>query len=179
VSEARKVTRDIEGTLIPYGDRMTLVEGATVRVTQALGGTFTVVTDRGYMVRIEGFDADAIGEELPSGPSPEEQAGKTVDQLVWDQLRSCYDPEIPVNIVELGLVYVCEVTPRPEGGQRVAIQFTLTSPACPLSGVLIEEIRRKVLAVPGVAEADAQVVFNPPWSSAMMSDAARLQLGLM
>jgi probable FeS assembly SUF system protein SufT len=179
MKEPRTLTRDIEATLIPYGDRMTLTEGARVFITQALGGTFTAMTERGYMVRIEGVDADAIGEEPPAPPSAQDQAGKTTEQLVWDQLNSCYDPEIPVSIVELGLVYVCELTDKPEGGKKVEIRFTLTSPACPLSGVLIDEIRRKVLSVPGVSGADVQVVFDPPWSSAMMSDAARLQLGLM
>jgi probable FeS assembly SUF system protein SufT len=179
MKEPRALTRDIEVTLIPYGDRMTLTEGANVYITQALGGTFTAMTERGYMVRIEGLDADAIGEELPAPPSPQDQAGKTTEQLVWEQLNTCYDPEIPVSIVELGLVYTCELSQKPEGGQRVEVRFTLTSPACPLSGVLIEEIRRKLLSVPGVVEADVQVVFEPPWSSAMMSDAARLQLGLM
>jgi probable FeS assembly SUF system protein SufT len=179
VSETRTLSRDVEGTVIPYGDRITLGEGSQVRLTQALGGTFTVMTEHGYLVRLEGIDADAIGEGLPPLPSAEEQAGKPVEQLVWDQLRACYDPEIPVSIVELGLVYVCEVKEREQGDYRVEIQTTLTSPACPLGGMLAEDIRRKVLTVPGVSEVDVQIVFSPPWSSAMMSDAARLQLGLM
>ena len=177
--EARTLARDVEGTVIPYGDRITLSEGGEVHVTQALGGTFTVMTERGYLVRIEGVDADAIGETLPPLPTADEQAGKSVEQLVWDQLRTCYDPEIPVSIVELGLVYLCEVKERESGGHKVTIQTTLTSPACPLGGVLAEDIRRKVLVVPGVSEVDVEIVFSPPWSSALMSDAARLQLGLM
>jgi probable FeS assembly SUF system protein SufT len=179
VKDARTLSRGVEGTVIPYGDHITLSEGGEVYLTQALGGSFTVMTERGYLVRLEGVDADAIGEALPPLPSAEEQAGKSVEQLVWDQLRTCYDPEIPVSIVELGLVYVCEVKPGEQGSQRVAIQTTLTSPACPLGGVLAEDIRRKVMTVPGVSEVDVQIVFSPPWSSALMSDAARLQLGLM
>jgi probable FeS assembly SUF system protein SufT len=179
VSETRTLSRDVEGTVIPYGDRITLGEGGEVHLTQALGGSFTVMTERGYLVRIEGIDADAIGETLPPAPSAEEQAGKSTEQRVWDQLRTCYDPEIPVSIVELGLVYVCEVEERAQGGQKVKIQTTLTSPACPLGGVLAEDIRRKVATVPGVSEVEVEIVFTPPWSSAMMSDAARLQLGLM
>jgi probable FeS assembly SUF system protein SufT len=179
VKDARTLSRDVEGTVIPYGDHITLSEGGEVYLTQALGGSFTVMTERGYLVRIEGVDAEAIGESLPPLPSAEEQAGKSVEQLVWDQLRTCYDPEIPVSIVELGLVYVCEVKEREQGGHRVEIQTTLTSPACPLGGVLAEDIRRKVTTVPGVSEVDVQIVFSPPWSSALMSDAARLQLGLM
>ena len=177
--EARTLSRDVEGTVIPYGDHITLSEGGEVYLTQALGGTFTVMTEHGYLVRIEGLDADAIGEQLPPAPAAEDQAGKSVEQLVWDQLRTCYDPEIPVSIVELGLVYVCEVQQREDGSHRVEVHTTLTSPACPLGGVLAEDIRRKVSAVPGVSEVEVQIVFSPPWSSAMMSDAARLQLGLM
>jgi probable FeS assembly SUF system protein SufT len=131
------------------------------------------------MVRIEGQDAEAIGEAPPSATAGGEGDGKTIEQLVWDQLRTCYDPEIPINIVDLGLVYVCEVTERPAGGHTVRVEFTLTSAACPLWGVLLEDIKRKVTTVPGVVEVDAQVVFAPPWSTAMMTDAARLQLGLM
>jgi probable FeS assembly SUF system protein SufT len=179
VKDARPLARDVEGTVIPYGDRITLSAGGEVHLTQALGGTFTVMTEHGYLVRIEGADADAIGEELPPPTTEEERAGKSVEELVWDQLRTCYDPEIPVSIVELGLVYVCDVKQREEGGHRVEVQTTLTSPACPLGGVLAEDIRRKVSTVPGVSEVDVQIVFSPPWSSALMSDAARLQLGLM
>jgi probable FeS assembly SUF system protein SufT len=179
VKDARTLGRDVEGTVIPYGDHITLSAGGEVYLTQALGGSFTVMTERGYLVRLEGVDADAIGEPLPPLPSAEEQAGKSVEQLVWDQLRTCYDPEIPVSIVELGLVYVCEVKQGEQGSHRVEIQTTLTSPACPLGGVLAEDIRRKVMTVPGVSEVDVQIVFSPPWSSALMSDAARLQLGLM
>ncbi len=179
MSEARALSRDVDGTVIPYGDRITLSAGETVYLTQALGGTFTVMTERGYLVRLEGPDADAIGETLPAAQAAEEQSGKSTEQLVWDQLRTCYDPEIPVSIVELGLVYVCELKELAPGEYRVEIQTTLTSPACPLGGMLAEDIRRKVLTVAGVKEVDVQIVFSPPWSSSMMSDAARLQLGLM
>ncbi len=179
MTETRQLTRDVEGTVIPHGDTITLAEGATVHLTQALGGSFTVLTDRGYMVRIEGQDADALGEQPPEVPSVVALAGRSLEDQIWDQLRTCYDPEIPINIVDLGLVYKCEATERPEGGHKVAIDFTLTSPACPLWGMLLEDIKRKVQGVPGVAEADVQVVFAPPWSTAMMTDAARLQLGLM
>jgi len=168
----------VEATVIPYGDRTTLAEGSTVYLTQSLGGSFTVMTERGYMVRVEGEDADAIGEAAPAEAAGADE-DRPIEQRVWDQLRTCYDPEIPINIVELGLVYLCEVTPREQGDQKVKIQFTLTSPACPLWGVLQEDIKRKVLAVAGVGEVEAEVVFDPPWSAAMMSDAARLQLGLM
>ena len=173
------LTRDVEATAIPYGDRMTLKAGSPVVITQALGGAYTLYTMQGYMVRIDSQDADAIGKEPQAGPSAEEAASKTVEQMAWDQLRTCYDPEIPVNIVELGLVHSCEVTPWPEGGDKVSVRFTLTAPGCGMGDVLRQDIERKVLSVPGVKEADVQVQLDPPWDQSRMSDAARLQLGLM
>ena len=173
------VTRDVEATAIPYGDKVPLTAGTPVIITQALGGSYTVYTMQGYMVRIAGEDADAIGKEPQAGPSAEEAANKSIDEMVWDQLRTCYDPEIPVNIVELGLVHSSEVTPLPEGGHRVAVRFTLTAPGCGMGDVLRQDIERKALSVPGVTEADVQVQLDPPWDMSKMSDAARLQLGLM
>jgi probable FeS assembly SUF system protein SufT len=131
------------------------------------------------MVRIEGKDADAIGEQPVATPSHEETAGKSVEDLVWDQLRTCYDPEIPVNIVELGLVYECSVTPRPDGGNSVSVRFTLTAPGCGMGDYLKMDIERKLASLPGVGEVDVQLAFDPPWDMSRMSEAARLQLGLM
>jgi probable FeS assembly SUF system protein SufT len=181
VKEARALTRDIEVTAIPYGDRMSLAAGDTIYVTQALGGSFTGMTERGYMVRVEGKDADAIGEEAPAVPTLEDLQGRSLEDLVWDQLKTCYDPEIPVNIVELGLVYECTVEPleNEDGGHRVRVAFTLTAPGCGMGDYLRQDVYDKVMSVPTVREAEVEVVFTPPWSSAMMSDAARLQLGLM
>jgi probable FeS assembly SUF system protein SufT len=173
------VTRDVQATAIPYGDKVPLPAGTPVIITQALGGSYTVYTMQGYMVRIDGQDADAIGKEAVAGPSAEEAANKSIDEMVWDQLRSCYDPEIPVNIVELGLVHSSEVTPLPDGGHKVAVRFTLTAPGCGMGDVLRQDIERKALSVPGVKEADVQVQLDPPWDMSKMSDAARLQLGLM
>ena len=177
--EARVLSRDVEGAAIPYGDRIPIAAGSTVYLTQSLGGSYTVITEMGYMVRIEGKDADAIGEQAQSGPTPEELVSKPLRELAWDQLKTCYDPEIPVNIVDLGLVYGCEVTPLPDGGNRVDVKFTLTAPGCGMGDVLREDIRQKLLTVPGVQEADVQVLFDPPWNMSMMSDAAKLQLGMM
>jgi probable FeS assembly SUF system protein SufT len=171
--------RDVEVTAIPYGDRLTLQKGHPVIITQALGGSYTLVTMQGYMVRLEGKDADAIAKEVVAPPTAEEAASKSPDQLVWDQLRTCYDPEIPVNIVELGLVHTAEVIDLPEGGKKVEVRFTLTAPGCGMGDVLRVDIEKKVLGIPGVKEADVQVQLDPPWDQAKMSDAARLQLGLM
>jgi probable FeS assembly SUF system protein SufT len=136
------------------------------------------MTDMGYMIRIEGKDADAIGEEVPQAASAEEQAGKSVEDLAWDQLRTCYDPEIPVNIVDLGLVYACEVTPRPEGGHKATVRFTLTAPGCGMGDVLVQDIKQKLEIIPTVAMANVELVFDPPWNQSMMSEAARLQTGM-
>ncbi|HSB60549.1 MAG TPA: putative Fe-S cluster assembly protein SufT [Vicinamibacteria bacterium] len=177
--EARTLSRDLEVAAIPYGDKLTLTAGTTVYITQALGGSITVMTDRGYMVRIEGKDADAIGEEPAKPVTEADLEGKTLEQLAWDQLKTCYDPEIPVNIVDLGLVYRCETSPAPEGGAKVTVHFTLTAPGCGMGDYLKQDVERKMLDLPGVAEAEVQVVLDPPWSQTMMSDSARLQLGLM
>jgi probable FeS assembly SUF system protein SufT len=171
--------RDVEGTAIPYGDKVPLTAGSPVIITQALGGSYTVVTMQGYMVRIDGKDADAIGKEVVAAPSAEALAGRPLIDLVWDQLKTCYDPEIPVDIVDLGLVHSAEAAPLPEGGQKVSVRFTLTAPGCGMGDILRQDIERKVLSLPDVKEADVQVQLDPPWDQSRMSDAARLQLGLM
>jgi len=171
--------RDCEGTAIPYGDKLTLTAGSPVIITQSLGGAYTIVTMYGYMVRIDGKDADAIGKQVVAGPSPEELSSKPLAELAWDQLRTCYDPEIPVDIVELGLVHSCEAEPLPDAGSKVTVRFTLTAPGCGMGDVLKLDIERKLLTLPGVTQVDVQVQLDPPWDQSRMSDAARLQLGLM
>jgi probable FeS assembly SUF system protein SufT len=173
------VTRDVEATAIPYGDKIELKAGSPVIITQSLGGSYTVVTMHGYMVRLDGKDADAIGKEAAKGPSAEEIAGKSTQDLAWEQLRTCYDPEIPVNIVELGLVHSCDVSDLPDGGKKVSVRFTLTAPGCGMGDVLRQDIERKVLGLPDVKEADVQVQLDPPWDMSKMSDAAKLQLGML
>ncbi len=177
--EETVLAREVEVTAIPYGDRLTLQAGSPVIITQALGGSYTLVTMQGYMVRLDGKDADAVGKEPQAAPSEEDLKNKSLEQMVWDQLQTCYDPEIPVNIVELGLVHTAEVEPLPEGGNKVAVRFTLTAPGCGMGDVLRQDIERKVLEIPTVKEADVQVQLDPPWDMSKMSDAARLQLGLM
>ncbi len=176
--QARTLSRQIDVTVIPYGERIPLQAGTTVFITQALGGSYTVMTDHGYMVRIDAKDADAIGEVAQAGPTAEDLGSKSLEELAWEQLQSCYDPEIPVNIVDLGLVYSCEVLPLPEGNQ-VKVRFALTAPGCGMGDVLRVDIQQKLLALPGVTDVDVDVAFDPPWDQSRMSDAARLQLGLM
>lgn len=170
-------TREIEATEIPSGIKIQIPEGTSLAITQSLGGSYTVLTPYGYMARVDGKDADAIGEEVQDPVAA--AAGKTPEELAWEMLKSCYDPEIPVNIVDLGLVYKCEVSPRPEGGNRAEVRFTLTAPGCGMGDVLKEDIRNKLMTVPGISDADVQVLFDPPWNMSMMSDAAKLQLGMM
>ena len=170
-------TRSIEATEIPSGIKIQIPEGTQLAITQSLGGSYTVLTPYGYMARVDGKDADAIGEEVQDPMAA--AAGKTPGELAWEVLKTCYDPEIPVNIVDLGLVYKCEVAPRPEGGNRAEVRFTLTAPGCGMGDVLKEDIRGKLLGVPGIADADVEVMFDPPWNMSMMSDAAKLQLGMM
>jgi probable FeS assembly SUF system protein SufT len=177
--EPRTLSRDVEVAAIPYGDKITLTAGTTVYVTQALGGSYTAMTDHGYLVRVEGTDADAIGEEPTTPLSAEDVAGRSTQEVAWDQLKTVFDPEIPVNIVDLGLVYECEVEKGEDGKETVKVRFTLTAPGCGMGDFLREDVRSKLLTIPGVAEADVEVVLDPPWDQNMMSDGARLQLGLM
>ena len=172
------VSRDVPAREIPSGTPITLRAGDPVIITQSLGGSYTVMTPVGFLARIDGKDADAIGEPVVA-PDAAAVEGKTTEELAWDQLRTCYDPEIPVNIVDLGLVYNLALTPLDGGKNKIEVKFTLTAPGCGMGDVLREDINGKLLSIPGISEADVQVVFDPPWSLAMLSDAAKLQLGMM
>ena len=173
--------KDVEGTEIPGGSPVPLQAGTSVMLMQALGGSYTVMTDVGYMVRIDGKDADALGEKYAVAKSETQPVaeGPFEESQVWDQLKTVYDPEIPVNIVDLGLVYQCQPTKLPDGKYRIDIKMTMTAPGCGMGGVLKEDVRSKVLSLPGVEEAEVEVVWDPPWDQSRMSDAARLQLGWM
>jgi probable FeS assembly SUF system protein SufT len=174
--EVATLSREVRGIQIPEGLPILLPAGSQVRITQSLGGNYTVATDQGYLVRIEERDADAIGKEAPLDGGLGE--GATLEEKIWARLRTCFDPEIPVNIVDLGLVYNCQVEEKPEGDSRVQIQMTLTAPGCGMGPVLAQDVKDKVEAIPGVAEADVEVVFDPQWNPTMMTEAARLQLGM-
>jgi probable FeS assembly SUF system protein SufT len=181
VNEAIILVRDCEAIQIPSGVKLTLSAGTQVRITQALGGTYTVMTDTGLLVQIAGKDAGAIGQEIVLSPtgSTGGTGEEPIEKLVWNQLKTCFDPEISVNIVELGLVYRCEVTPLAEGGNKVEVRFTLTAPGCGMGEVLRKDIESKLRSVPGVIETNIQVVLDPPWNASLMSEAAKLQLGLL
>jgi probable FeS assembly SUF system protein SufT len=174
------LARDCPAVLIPEGSPVTLEQGTEVYVTQALGGSVTVNV-RGNLARISAAHVDALGMEKPSGPQAGDAAtaasGRVDEGLVWDQLRTCFDPEIPINIVELGLIYRCEIVPL-MGGNRVEIDMTLTAPGCGMGPILVEDVRGKVSEVPNVSEVAVELTFDPPWNAEMMSEAARLQTGL-
>jgi len=171
--------RDVEAVMVPAGIPVTLREGKIGFITQALGGSFTVYVE-GNLFRVAGKDADALGKEVVTGPElPPDATDDDVKQLVWDQMRACYDPEIPINIVELGLVYTCDIL-RDENGERIAdIKMTLTAPGCGMGEVLVQDVRDKVEVIPTIKRADVELVFDPPWNQSMMSEAARLQTGMM
>jgi probable FeS assembly SUF system protein SufT len=174
--------RDCEAVLIPAGTKITLQAGEPVVITQALGGSYTVVI-HGNMARIDARNADALGKEASvmataeTAAAPENAA--VTEEQVMEKLRTCYDPEIPVNIVDLGLVYDLQIQPLPAGGSRVEIKMTLTAPGCGMGPVLQQDVEAKVASIPGVKEAGVFLVWDPPWNREMLSDAARLELGMM
>ncbi|HTQ79449.1 MAG TPA: iron-sulfur cluster assembly protein [Thermoanaerobaculia bacterium] len=197
IHEQTTVRRDLKAIAIPQGTPVLLSAGTVVRITQALGGSYTVMTERSQLVRIAAEDADAIGKEaaapLPGiggidgigdtggigGTGGTGEAAGPLEEQVWTQLKTCFDPEIPVNIVDLGLVYSCGVSPLPEGGNRVDIKMTLTAPGCGMGPVLAQDVKTKVESIPGVERAEVEVVWDPQWNANMMTEAARLQLGFL
>lgn len=171
--------RDCEAILIPAGTKITIPAGTRVTITQALGGSYTV-NIQGNLARIDGKDADALGlTPTVTGDDSGAGAGPVDEEKVWDVLKTCYDPEIPTNIVDLGLVYECRITPLDGGGNRVSIKMTLTAPGCGMGPFIVEDVRNKVLTVPNVTEANIELVFDPPWDQSMMSDEAKLRTGMM
>ena len=172
------LARDCEATRIPSGSSVVLPAGTRVTIAQTLGGHFTVTTEDGALLRIADRDADALGAPAAAAPAPIVE-GPFEEERVWEQLRTVFDPEIPVNLVDLGLIYRCEAVPLPDGGQRVEIAMSMTAPGCGMGDVLKEDVRRRVQSVPGVREVKVEVVWDPPWDASRMSDAARLQLGWM
>ena len=174
------LTRDVEAAIIPVGTAVTLQKGEQARITQSLGGSYTVIVN-GNLFRIEGQDSDALGIQPPAKPAstgapvPQEQ----LEKEIWNQLRSCYDPEIPVNIVDLGLIYDCHLTPLAVGSYKVEVKMTLTAPGCGMGPVLAQDVQNRVLALEGVDDVAVELVWDPPWIQGMMTEAAKLQLGLM
>jgi probable FeS assembly SUF system protein SufT len=178
-SEPVRFERDCAAVLVPQGEAVTLPAGSVGYITQALGGSYTVFVE-GNLFRIAGPDGDAIGKQPPEplqlAPGADDEA---VEQLVWKQLRTCFDPEIPINVVDLGLVYEAVVSAQDDGSRMVEVKMTLTAPGCGMGEILVDDVRSKLEMIPTVTEADVELVFDPPWSRHMMSEAARLETGML
>lgn len=180
----KTLLRDVEAVRIPSGETFTIKKDAQIVITQALGGSYTIWTPEG-LARIAESDADALGlesetkeqQDTPAatgGPAP-----KVEDKAVWDELRTCYDPEIPVNIVDLGLVYDCAVE-QPEGAPaNVLVKMTLTAPGCGMGPTIAAEARAKIMGVPGVGEATVDLVWDPAWNQDMISEVGKMKLGMV
>ena len=183
MSEAKILTRDVEAAVVPIGTKVTLQKGETAHITQSLGGSYTVVVN-GNMFRIAEKDADALGLEVKtaaaqpvtsSGPMTQEE----LEKKVWEQLKTCYDPEIPVNIVDLGLIYDCHLTSIGTENYKADVKMTLTAPGCGMGPVLAQDVQNKLISLEPIDEANVELVWDPPWNQSMMTEAAKLQLGLL
>jgi len=171
------LSRDCEVIEIPSGTRSTLSAGTPVRIMQTLGGSYTVTGGQyGYMYRIDARDADALGLPTPEASSASEQKPFS-EQLVWEELKTVFDPEIPVNIVDLGLVYGCDISQSEQGGHKLDLKMSMTAPGCGMGNVLKADVESKLARLPDVKEVNVEIVFEPPWTPARMSEAAKLQLG--
>lgn len=175
--------RDVAAIQIPSGDTLTLSAGTTVVITQSLGGSYTVASSTG-LARIQAADADALGltaegEMLPVPATEADLALDVIENRVWDKLKTCFDPEIPVNIVDLGLVYDCQVVPEDDQRRRVQVQMTLTAPGCGMGPSIAADAERKIMMVPGVSEAQVSLVWDPPWNQHMISEAGKMKLGIL
>ncbi len=178
-SEPFTLARDCAAVLVPQGEQVTLPAGQVGYITQALGGSFSVFVE-GNLFRIAGGDADALGKPPPPPIAlPDNPGDEDVERVVWQQLRTCFDPEIPINVVDLGLVYDVSLEKRDDDQRVVYVKMTLTAPGCGMGDILIDDVRDKLEMIPTVAEADVDLVFDPPWNHSMMSDTAKLETGML
>ena len=174
-NEAIRLLRDVVANMVPSGDEVKLVAGNLVRVTQALGGNYTILIN-GNMVQISAENADALGFEVLKISESDAPKGN-LEHQIWDQLKTCYDPEIPINIVELGLIYGLDISDTDEE-KNVNIKMTLTAPGCGMGGVISDEVERKVKGIEGIEDVLVELVWEPQWNRDMMSEAAQLELGM-
>ena len=183
-NKERILSRDCEAVLIPGGESITLPKGSRVHITQTLGGSYTVMAEAG-LARISGSNADALGEQTPvdeslTGTGEPLDPNVPVDEaMVLDRLRNCYDPEIPVNIVDLGLVYGCDIVKKESGHHHIDVQMTLTAPGCGMGPAIAADARDKLLALPNVESAEVNLVWDPPWNQEMISEEGKMKLGLI
>lgn len=176
------LSRDVDAIQIPSGQKLLLEKGTQGVITQAMGGSYTVATPYG-LSRVAEKDLDALGLDKPAAAETPARSttsnGAVSEQDVWNQLKQCYDPEIPVNIVDLGLVYDCRLTKKDDGGTKVEVKMTLTAPGCGMGPAIAHDAQSKILSIDGVDEADVQLVWDPPWNQEMISEAGRMKLGMV
>ena len=180
--EEIELSRDCQAVQIPHGTTITIQKGTPVVITQALGDTYTVqLPTQGGLYRIADKDADALGKKskgLPTTTVKTEGSETISEEIVWDQLKQVYDPEIPVNVVDLGLIYDLQIDPVPSGGNKVLVQMTLTAQGCGMGPSIAMDAQHRIEALPGVTEAEVRVVWDPPWTPEMMSPEGKKQLGV-
>jgi probable FeS assembly SUF system protein SufT len=176
-----ELNREVEAIQIPSGDTIILPAGTRVIITQSLGGSYTVATDHG-LARISAKNADALGlekKDSASGPDAAPLTGEELEKAVWEAMKSVYDPEIPVNIVDLGLVYDCAISREPEDQTVVQVKMTLTAPGCGMGPTIAADAQGKIMSIPGVSDARVEIVWDPPWNQGMISEVGRMQLGMV
>ena len=180
MSRERTLSRDVSATLIPSGARQLLPAGTKIQIHQTLGGSYTVQADYGLFM-IDGRDGDAFGEPVaaPAAGAAPAADGAPDPEAVWEQLRRVFDPEIPVNIVDLGLVYSMDIEKRPDNAYKVNVAMTLTAPGCGMGPAIAEDARNKILLVPGVSDAEVRITWDPPWNQSMISEEGKMKLGLV
>jgi probable FeS assembly SUF system protein SufT len=177
--ERVELAREIEGVQVPAGNKMMLEKGIEAFITQSLGGTFTLqVPAYGGLFRVAGKDADALGKTPEDAGAVATSGGGDLEAMVWEQLKTCFDPEIPVNIVDLGLVYGMEVKDADDGTKKVEVKITLTAQGCGMGASIATDARHKIMSLPGVSEADVDLVWDPPWTPQMISPEGRERLGI-
>jgi probable FeS assembly SUF system protein SufT len=174
------LSRDVEAAIVPAGTRVTLQKGEQASITQSLGGSYTVIVN-GNMFRIDGKDGDALGLQVAAKPasSGAPVTQELLEKEIWNQLKSCYDPEIPVNIVDLGLIYDCHLSPLAPNSYKADVKMTLTAPGCGMGPVLAQDVQNRLLSLEAIDDVSVELVWDPPWNQGMMTEAAKLQLGLL
>jgi probable FeS assembly SUF system protein SufT len=178
-SEPVNLKRDCEVIIVPDGIPVTLEKDSLVYITQAMGGCFTIYFE-GNLFRVGGLDAEALGKEPIKPPDlPQNATDEEFEALTWNQMRTVYDPEIPINVVDLGLIYDCRISRLPDDKRYVYVEMTLTAPGCGMGDILVQDVREKIGIIPTVGKVDVELVLDPPWNQGMMTEAAQLEAGLL